>query len=275
MSRSWTRVSVLKSGLLLSSPLLQLSPLRKCAHLLRRLSKRRNGIHTQQTPTFLPNFLCSRSFFAFSDLSSIICFEISFFLIWREESIFRPTYCDLWAKEFPETKYFFRHGILSPSACAGLIWPSLQSNRQASWWICHAYSTKEVPLELSPELVGSWRANRSKYKNHDNSIHRKGPSKIKAPYWTTDDHEATHKNISLWKSSSTVTSPLDSPRTPPSTFARTSSAGRLVMSSLSTQGRSLRKSARHSFIASCDTRSVSHHFNNPKFVVFLSFWRSF
>lgn len=52
-------------------------------------------------------------------------------------------------------KNFFPNGILSPSACAGLIWPSLQSNRQASWWICHAYSTKEVPLELSPELVGS------------------------------------------------------------------------------------------------------------------------
>lgn len=52
-------------------------------------------------------------------------------------------------------QYLFPHGILSPSACAGLIWPSLQSNRQASWWICRAYSTKEVPLELSPELVGS------------------------------------------------------------------------------------------------------------------------
>lgn len=44
---------------------------------------------------------------------------------------------------------------VSPSASAGLIWPSLQSNRQASWWLCHAYSTEEVPVEPSPELDGS------------------------------------------------------------------------------------------------------------------------
>lgn len=36
-------------------------------------------------PTFLPNFLCSRSFLAFSDFSIIACFEISFFLIWMIE----------------------------------------------------------------------------------------------------------------------------------------------------------------------------------------------
>lgn len=114
----------------------------------------------KQAPTFLPNFLCSRSFLAFSDLSSIICFEISFFLIWREERILRLVYCIL---QKP-CKYFFPKGRLSPSACAGLIWPSLQSNRRASWWICHAYSSKEVPVGLSPELGGSFKGKQN-YKN--------------------------------------------------------------------------------------------------------------
>lgn len=72
---------------------------------------------------------------------------------------------------------------------------------------------------------------------------------------TTGQHEATYKNISLWKSLSTVTSPSDAPRTFSSTFERTS-AGRLVMSSLSTQGRSFRKSAKHCFIVSCNRPCV-------------------
>lgn len=63
-----------------------------------------------------------------------------------------------------------------------------------------------------------------------------------------DQIMATHKNISLWKSSSTLTSGFF-----PSTFERMSLAGRLVMSNRSTQGRSLQKSARHCLIASCIT----------------------
>ena len=66
----------------------------------------------------------------------------------------------------------------------------------------------------------------------------------------------TYKNISLWKSSSALTSPLVAVETFPSSLETMSSAGRLVRSSLSTQGRSLRKSARQRFIPSCITTQV-------------------
>lgn len=109
---------------------------------------------------------------------------------------------------------------------------------------------------------------------HYNSICRGRANKLKNSYsakimvrpfsqtWhhifiqTQQTHQAavTHKNISLWKSSSTLTSPFVAFGTFPSTFERTSSAGRLVMSNLSIQGRSLRKSARHCFIPSCITK---------------------
>lgn len=70
----------------------------------------------------------------------------------------------------------------------------------------------------------------------------------------------THKNISLWKSSSTLTSPFAAFGTFPSTFERTSSAGRFVKSNLSVQGRSLRKSARHCFIPSCITTQYKRQY---------------
>lgn len=70
----------------------------------------------------------------------------------------------------------------------------------------------------------------------------------------------TYKNISLWKSSSTPTSPLVTSAAFPSILDRMSSAGGFVMSSLSTQGRSLRKSARHCFSPSCGMKQqISQH----------------
>ncbi len=201
---------------------------------------------TKQTPTFLPNFLCSRSFLAFSDFSSIICFEISFFLIWIKEGkkksfvsanmmgrrsncaeslfmclikvhclhilhIMKESYkssvsssskmlehifwkqcisdikpvhnsvyemiknrtekkavglsaqlsffiCNLlWFKSFELFLlcHLIRDRNGSPSACAGLTWPSLQSNHQASLWQCRACSREAEPLGLKPELDGS------------------------------------------------------------------------------------------------------------------------
>lgn len=63
----------------------------------------------------------------------------------------------------------------------------------------------------------------------------------------------TYKNISLWKSSSALTSPLFGVGTFPSALVIMSSTGRLVLSNLSTQGRLLRKSARHCFKPACVT----------------------
>lgn len=63
--------------------------------------------------------------------------------------------------------------------------------------------------------------------------------------------KVTHKNISLWKSSSASAPPGFPLVTFPSALKMTSSAGRLVMSNLSTHGRSLRNSARQCLKPSC------------------------
>lgn len=54
--------------------------------------------------------------------------------------------------------FSFLNGIHSPSACAGLIWPSRQNNHLASWWTRRAYSTEEAPVGRWPGLDGSWKS---------------------------------------------------------------------------------------------------------------------
>lgn len=92
----------------------------------------------------------------------------------------------------------FLNGIHSPSACAGLIWPSLQSNLQASWWLCHAYSTEEVPVEQLPELDGSWRKNKWETSTTTSNTEHVLQNKITIlNYWSAWSHLQEHLSLKI------------------------------------------------------------------------------
>lgn len=137
-----------------------------------------------------------------------------------------------------------------PSAFAGLTWPSLQSSPQVSWWLS---SASVAGASLPEQLLGpggNWKRPMKERICFTIAITRTASWHYNwyEPVWPLD----THKNISLWKSSSGLMSPLALLSSLPSDLATMSSAGRLTMSSLSTQGSVfLRKSARHCFKPSC------------------------